>query len=160
MSPPICCSAAPERWRTALLRAVPQARMVVGAIPSEQFRNMLLGWFAEEGITAESLNSHDITSTSDYLALHRLVDVCLDTALQAQDKDALAVLQRAVKLSPADAQAHGNPGNACQDAGDYRAAIECYRRTLSLSKRWPKYRFDGAATHYRQARALAPDAPQ
>jgi len=48
-------------------------------MPSEQFRNVLLGWFAEEGITAERLNFHDITSTSDYLALHRLVDVCLDT---------------------------------------------------------------------------------
>lgn len=145
---------------SALLRAVPQARRVVGAIPSEQFRNILLGWFAEESITAERLNFHDITSTSDYLALHRLVDVCRDTALQAQDKDALAVLQRAVKLSPADAQAHGNPGNACQDAGDHRAAIECYRRALSLSQRWPKHRFDGAVTHYRQARALVPDAPQ
>ncbi|WP_081344728.1 tetratricopeptide repeat protein [Janthinobacterium lividum] len=64
---------------SALLRVIPQARMVLGAMPSEQFRNMLLGWFAEEGITAERLNFHDITSTSDYLALHRLVDVCLDT---------------------------------------------------------------------------------
>ncbi|MGK5077180.1 tetratricopeptide repeat protein [Janthinobacterium sp. HLX7-2] len=64
---------------SALLRAVPQASMVVAAMPSEQFREMLLGWFKEEGIAGERLSFHAITGTRDYLALHRLVDVCIDT---------------------------------------------------------------------------------
>lgn len=64
---------------SALLRAVPQASMVVAAMPSEQFRQMLLGWFLEEGIAGERLSFHAITGTRDYLALHSRVDVCLDT---------------------------------------------------------------------------------
>lgn len=64
---------------SALLRAIPQARMVVAAMPSEQFREMLLCWFQEEGITGERLSFRAITGTREYLAMHQLVDVCIDT---------------------------------------------------------------------------------
>lgn len=56
----------------------------------------------------------------------------LGTALQAQGKDALPTLQRAVQLAPDDAQAHGNLGNAWQGVGEYGAAIDCYARALAL----------------------------
>lgn len=67
------------RW-AALLRAVADARMLVAAMPDERTITMLRGWFASEGITAERLSFHGRTSARDYMALHRLVDVCLDSA--------------------------------------------------------------------------------
>ncbi|WP_219135507.1 tetratricopeptide repeat protein [Janthinobacterium sp. UMAB-60] len=66
------------RW-SALLLAVPNARMVLAGMPSEDSSNKLRAWFAKEGIAAERLSFYAHTNTSDYLALHRLVDVCLDT---------------------------------------------------------------------------------
>lgn len=43
--------------------------------------------------------------------------------------------RRAVKLAPADLDAHYNLGLACTDARDYKKAIECYRRALKLDPR-------------------------
>lgn len=62
-----------------LLRAVPQARMVLGAMPQELDRRQLANWFAEEGVTAERLSFHPRSAMGDYLALHHEVDFCLDT---------------------------------------------------------------------------------
>lgn len=66
------------RW-SALLRAVPQAKMLVAAMPNDEITNMLRGWFEEEGIVAERLSFHPVTNVYDYLSMHRQVDVCLDT---------------------------------------------------------------------------------
>ncbi len=66
------------RW-SKLLLAVPNARMVLGGMPSEDIGNKLRDWFNREGIASERLSFYAHTNTSDYLALHRLVDVCLDT---------------------------------------------------------------------------------
>lgn len=56
----------------------------------------------------------------------------LGTALQVQGKDALAVLQRTIQLSPCDAQAHGNLGNAWQCAGNLDQALESYGKALEI----------------------------
>ena len=56
----------------------------------------------------------------------------LGTALQVQDKDALAVLRKTVELAPGDAQAHGNLGNALQAAGKFDAAMDSYLRALEI----------------------------
>lgn len=64
---------------SALLRAVPQAKILLAGMPSEQMIDMLRGWFDEEEIAADRLSFHAITNIRDYLALHRHVDVCLDT---------------------------------------------------------------------------------
>lgn len=62
-----------------LLRAVPDARMLLGAMPQEGDRQQLAGWFAEEGIAAGRLSFHPRSGMGDYLALHHEVDLCLDT---------------------------------------------------------------------------------
>lgn len=67
------------RW-SKLLLAVPDARMVLAGMPSVHISNKLRAWFASEGIEAERLSFYARTDMADYLALHRLVDVCLDTA--------------------------------------------------------------------------------
>lgn len=66
------------RW-SKLLHALPDARMVLAGMPSEHISNKLRAWFAREGIRAERLSFYARTDIGDYLALHRLVDVCLDT---------------------------------------------------------------------------------
>lgn len=67
------------RW-SRLLRAVPTAKMLLAAMPSEQISDTLRAAFVKEGIAAERLSFHPHTNTRDYLALHSQVDVCLDTS--------------------------------------------------------------------------------
>jgi protein O-GlcNAc transferase len=62
-----------------LLRALPTARMLLGNMPSEDVSEMLIDWFAQEGIIRERLSFYPRTDTAAYLALHHQVDVCLDT---------------------------------------------------------------------------------
>ena len=62
-----------------LLRALPDARMLLGAMPEDGNNANLIDWFAEEGIARERLSFHPRSDISAYLALHHLVDVCLDT---------------------------------------------------------------------------------
>lgn len=62
-----------------LLRAVPQARMLIGAITDDGIITMLRARFAREGITADRLSFHASTNILSYLALHAKVDICLDT---------------------------------------------------------------------------------
>ncbi|MCX7177004.1 MAG: tetratricopeptide repeat protein [Proteobacteria bacterium] len=56
----------------------------------------------------------------------------LGTALQMQGKDALAVLRKAAELSPRDAEAHCNLGNAERDHGRIAEAVASYRRALEI----------------------------
>ena len=62
-----------------LLRAVPDSRMVLGAIRKDGQYDTLIAWFAGEGIDRERLDFHPHSNMQDYLALHQQVDVCLDT---------------------------------------------------------------------------------
>lgn len=66
------------RW-SKLLRAVPNSRMLLAAMPGDFIKNKLIALFAAEGIDTDRLSFHPRTSTGEYMALHRLVDVCLDT---------------------------------------------------------------------------------
>lgn len=66
------------RW-SKLLRMVPDARMLLAAMPDKQTSNMLRSWFASEGIASARLTFHGHASIPDYLALHSQVDICLDT---------------------------------------------------------------------------------
>jgi predicted O-linked N-acetylglucosamine transferase (SPINDLY family) len=65
-------------WST-LLRAVPDAKMLITGMSSEHVVNKLRDWFASESIGAERLSIFTRSDIGDYLAMHRLVDVCLDT---------------------------------------------------------------------------------
>lgn len=66
------------RW-SQLLRALPTAKMLLAAMPDTHISDRLRSWFAREGISADRLSFHARTNTHDYLALHHLVDICLDT---------------------------------------------------------------------------------
>ncbi|HEX5337627.1 MAG TPA: glycosyltransferase, partial [Gallionella sp.] len=62
-----------------LLKAVPDARMLLGAMPQAGSYDTLIGWFADEGIAQERLIFHPRSSMEAYLALHHQADICLDT---------------------------------------------------------------------------------
>jgi predicted O-linked N-acetylglucosamine transferase (SPINDLY family) len=62
-----------------LLRALPDSRMLLGAMPQDNKYDNLIEWFAQEGIARERLSFHSRSGMDRYLALHHQVDVCLDT---------------------------------------------------------------------------------
>jgi predicted O-linked N-acetylglucosamine transferase (SPINDLY family) len=62
-----------------LLRAHPNARMLLGAMPQDGQYGQLPEWFAGEGIARDRLEFHARCDPATYLALHHRVDVCLDT---------------------------------------------------------------------------------
>jgi protein O-GlcNAc transferase len=62
-----------------LLRARPDARMLLGAMPEKGQYETLLKWFAEEDIEPDRLAFHSRSGMESYLALHQQVDFCLDT---------------------------------------------------------------------------------
>lgn len=67
-----------KHW-SDLLKAVPDAKMVMGGMPSDQVSVSMREAFVKEGIASERLSFYLQTNMQDYLSLHRLVDVCLDT---------------------------------------------------------------------------------
>lgn len=62
-----------------LLRAVPDSRMLVGAMPGDGSLGELVEWFAAEGIARERLDFRPRASVPVYLQQHYHVDICLDT---------------------------------------------------------------------------------
>lgn len=62
-----------------LLRALPTARMLLAAMPEDGNNATMIDWFAQEGISADRLSLRRRCDNHTYLALHHLVDVCLDT---------------------------------------------------------------------------------
>ena len=62
-----------------LLRALPDARMVLGGMPREGSYDALIEWFAREGIVRERLSFYSRCDAAAYLALHHQVDICLDS---------------------------------------------------------------------------------
>lgn len=64
---------------TQLLRALPDSRMLLGAMPEEGQYDTLIKWFAEEGIARDRLDFHLRSGMENYLGLHHQVDICLDT---------------------------------------------------------------------------------
>ncbi|VXC67540.1 tetratricopeptide repeat protein [Massilia sp. 9I] len=63
-----------------LLRALPNARLVVAGMPVEGGgHEQLASWLQEEGIDAARTSFHPRTGTPDYLAMHGGIDICLDT---------------------------------------------------------------------------------
>ena len=62
-----------------LLRALPGSRMVLGGMPVDGQYDTLVDWFAKEGVARERLSFYTRCDLINYLALHRQVDICLDT---------------------------------------------------------------------------------
>jgi predicted O-linked N-acetylglucosamine transferase (SPINDLY family) len=61
-----------------LLRALPEARMILGAMPQDGQYGQLIEWFAAEGIARDRLEFQMRCDTASYLARHHRVDLCLD----------------------------------------------------------------------------------
>lgn len=64
---------------SALLRALPTARLLIGGIPEISYSTALIEAFAGHGITPERLEFHVRSDIISYLHLHEKVDICLDT---------------------------------------------------------------------------------
>jgi predicted O-linked N-acetylglucosamine transferase (SPINDLY family) len=62
-----------------LLRALPDSRMLLGAMPVDGKYQTLIEWFAQENITQDRLIFHMRSDMDRYLNLHHQVDICLDT---------------------------------------------------------------------------------
>ncbi|MBY0575519.1 MAG: tetratricopeptide repeat protein [Gallionellaceae bacterium] len=62
-----------------LLRALPDSRMLLGAMPQDNKYDNLIEWFAQEGVARERLSFHPRCGMAAYLSLHQQVDICLDT---------------------------------------------------------------------------------
>ena len=62
-----------------LMRALPTSRMLLGAMQEDRQHAQITEWFAAEGIAADRLTFHLRSDVVRYLALHREVDLCLDT---------------------------------------------------------------------------------
>lgn len=56
----------------------------------------------------------------------------LGVSLQFQGKDALPAMEKAVALSPEDAEVHGNIGNVLRDRGQFDKAIAHFRRAIEI----------------------------
>jgi protein O-GlcNAc transferase len=64
---------------SALLLALPAAKILLGGMPSNSQQSRLLELFAAQGIAPERLTCFPRCGMDAYLALHHEVDVCLDT---------------------------------------------------------------------------------
>lgn len=62
-----------------ILREMPDARMLIGAMPRDGGNGELAKWFAEEGIASERLDFRARSSVPVYLQQHHHVDICLDS---------------------------------------------------------------------------------
>jgi predicted O-linked N-acetylglucosamine transferase (SPINDLY family) len=67
-----------ELW-SKVLNAVPNSRMLIGAIDGASLQGRLTEYFAARGIEQSRLDFHPQASMNDYLALHHEVDILLDT---------------------------------------------------------------------------------
>lgn len=62
-----------------VLRALPDARLLIGAVSDAALADRLRGRLAAEGVSAERLRFSGRLALADYLALHADVDLALDT---------------------------------------------------------------------------------
>lgn len=66
-----------ELW-SHLLRAVPDARMIIAGVPLERRHHQLIDGFRAAGIDRGRLSFHPFTNQATLLALHRDVDIALE----------------------------------------------------------------------------------
>lgn len=62
-----------------LLRSLPKSRLLLGGMHEGDEYQVLIDWFAREGIARDRLDFHRRCGMDDYLRLHHQVDICLDT---------------------------------------------------------------------------------
>lgn len=62
-----------------VLRAVPDARMLMGGMPRGGGHEHLEAWLREEGIDLERVSFHPLVGMRTYLEMYSQIDICLDT---------------------------------------------------------------------------------
>jgi tetratricopeptide (TPR) repeat protein len=62
-----------------LLSAIPDSKMLLGAMPLDGSYDALAEWFAVGGVSNDRLIFHPRSSMDKYLKLYHQVDICLDT---------------------------------------------------------------------------------
>ena len=62
-----------------VLRAIPDATMLLAGLEGDGRDNYLREWFAEEGINSNRLRLHRRGDMTEYMELHHQVDICLNT---------------------------------------------------------------------------------
>ncbi|WP_052408659.1 O-linked N-acetylglucosamine transferase family protein [Paraburkholderia acidipaludis] len=62
-----------------LLRALPDSRLMIGAMPTDGSTGKVADWFAEEGIASERIDYKPRSSVPVFLQQHHFVDICLDS---------------------------------------------------------------------------------
>lgn len=62
-----------------VLKALPDARLLMAAMPANGVPAEVLGWFEREGINMERITFQPRTDFVGYLEMHAQVDLCLDT---------------------------------------------------------------------------------
>jgi protein O-GlcNAc transferase len=62
-----------------ILHAMPEARLMVAAVPDAAARERLIAAFAQHGVDTARIETHERTTFDRYLALHGEVDLLLDT---------------------------------------------------------------------------------
>ncbi|MBL8522969.1 MAG: tetratricopeptide repeat protein [Betaproteobacteria bacterium] len=99
-----------EVW-SRLLRALPESRMILGAMPKAGEYDFLVHGFADQGVTTDRLDFHERCDMPGYLSLHHQVDLCLDTFPYAGGTTTLHALWMGVPtLTVAGATPPGRPG--------------------------------------------------
>jgi protein O-GlcNAc transferase len=116
-----------------LLRALPTARMLIGAMPADLSHDELASLFALNGVARQRLDFFPRTDMAAYLALHQRVDVCLDSFPCTGGATTLHALYMGVPtltLAGASAAGHqgsgilrhlGLPGFIAADGGEFVA---------------------------------------
>lgn len=95
-----------------LLRALPDARMLVGGVHQGAYPN-ILAWFAEEGIDAARIDLHPRHNMDGYLALHDKVDICLSPFPYTGGTTILHALWMGVPTLATVGPTHPSHGVAC-----------------------------------------------
>ena len=72
-------SASTVKLWASLMHAVPNSKMLLGAMPESGSYDHLITWFGAQGISQSRLIFHQRSDVLQYLALHQQVDLCLDT---------------------------------------------------------------------------------
>lgn len=62
-----------------VLKALPNSRLVMGAMPVNGVPEEVRQWFEDEGVSVERISFFPRSGMTEYLRLHEYVDLCLDT---------------------------------------------------------------------------------
>ena len=135
------------------------------SLPQAEYNRLVALFNAGQAVQLENLARALLVSYPE----SGFVWMALGAALQSQGKDALPAKSKAAQLSPDDAEAHYNLGNALKIKGPLAEAVASFRRALQIK---PDYaaacnnlglclqelgQLSAAAASYRQAMLFKPD---